>query len=93
MKGVKKFFDDGIMPEGVNDTTIVPIPKSNNPLSIKDYRPISLCNVIYKVISKKLVNRLRPFLDDIISEIQSPLIPGRIITDNTIIAFECFHKI
>lgn len=49
--------------------------------------------MIYKVISKCLVNRLRPILDDIISETQSAFIPGRMITDNAIIAFECFHKI
>lgn len=81
------------MPEGVNETVIVLIPKGNNPQTIKDYRPISLCNVIYKVISKILVNRLRPLLDELISETQSAFIPGRMITDNTIIAFQCFHKI
>lgn len=72
---------------------IVLMPKGNNPECIKDHRPISLCNVIYKVISKILVNRLRPLLDELISETQSAFIPGRLITDNAIIAFECFHKI
>lgn len=47
---VINFFEDGIMPEGINETVIVLIPKGNNPQSIKDYRPISLCNVINKVI-------------------------------------------
>lgn len=93
IQGVLNFCADGIMPEGVNETTIVLIPKGNEPQCIKDYRPISLCNVIYKVISKLLVNRLRPFLDDLISESQSAFVPGRMITDNAIIAFECFHKI
>ena len=60
---------------------------------MKDYRPISLCNVIYKVISKFLVNRLRPFLHKLVSESQSEFIPGRMITDNASIAFECFYKI
>ena len=92
-RGVKLFFADGVMPEGVNNTVIVLIPKGKNTSSIKDYRPISLCNVLYKVISKILVNRLRPFLDDLISETQSAFIPGRMITDNSLIAFECFHKI
>ena len=45
------------------------------------------------MVSKCLVNRLRPILDEIISETQSAFIPGRMITDNAIIAFECFHKI
>ena len=64
---VKDFFCTGIMPEGVNSTPIVLFPKIANPTKLSDYRPISLCNVIYKVISKCLVNRLRPLLDDLIS--------------------------
>ena len=63
---VKDFFRTGIMPPSVNDTIIVLIHKVQNPRSIKDFRSISLCNVIYKVISKCLVNRLRPLLDGMI---------------------------
>jgi hypothetical protein len=59
---VKLFFDTGVMPDEVNDTAIVLIPKKNDPEELKDFRPISLCNVIFKVVSKCLVNRLRPFL-------------------------------
>jgi hypothetical protein len=90
---VRKFFNDGIMPPGINDTAIVLIPKGNSPSDLKDFRPISLCNVIYKIISKCLVNRLRPTLDDIISPEQSAFVPGRLITENAIIAFECIHAI
>lgn len=92
-KGVLNFLENDVLPEGINDTVIVMIPKGKDPQSLKDYRPISLCNVLYKVISKCLVNRLRPLLDEIISETQSAFIPGRLITDNATIAFECFHKI
>jgi hypothetical protein len=88
---VRHFFTTGLMPEGVNDTSIVLIPKIDNPLELKDYRPIGLCNVLYKVVSKCLVNRLRPLLGDIISENQSAFIPGRMITDNALLAFECMH--
>jgi hypothetical protein len=90
---VQKFFSDGIMPEGVNDTTIVLIPKKDDPAELKDFRPISPCNVIFKVVSKCLVNRLRPLLQDIIAPMQSAFIPGRLITDNALIAFECIHAI
>jgi hypothetical protein len=81
------------MPEGVNDTAIVLIPKVQHPENLKEYRPISLCNVIYKIVSKCLVNRLCPALDDIITDGQSAFIPGRMTTDNALIAFECIHAI
>uniref|UniRef100_A0A8R7R3L2 Reverse transcriptase domain-containing protein n=1 Tax=Triticum urartu TaxID=4572 RepID=A0A8R7R3L2_TRIUA len=80
-RGVLDFFERGVLLEGTNDTVIVLIPKGKNPQTLKDYRPISLCNVIYKVVSKCLVNRLGPMLDKIISETQSAFIPGRLITD------------
>jgi hypothetical protein len=47
---VQRFFCDGVLPAGINDTTMVLIPKGSNPEGLKDFRPISLCNVIYKVI-------------------------------------------
>jgi hypothetical protein len=55
------------MPEVINDTTIVLIPKGTEPEELKDFRPIRLCNVIYKLISKCIVNRFRGILDEIIS--------------------------
>ena len=79
--------------ECINDTFLVLIPKVKNPTLLSQFRPISLCNVVYKVISKCMVNRLGPILDDLISETQSAFILGRLTTDNTTIAFECFHKI
>jgi hypothetical protein len=93
IKAVQSFFEAGEMPEGVNDTVIVLIPKVQSPETLKDFRPISLCNVIHKVASKCLVNRLRPLLEGIISENQSAFIPGRLITDNALLAFECIHAI
>jgi hypothetical protein len=47
-------LNSGIIPEGWNDTTVILIPKVDCPESITQYRPISLCNVIYKIISKML---------------------------------------
>lgn len=90
---VLEFFSTGYMPPGVNDTAIALIPKVSSPSDLKDFRPISLYNVVYKVVSKCLVNHLRPLLTDLIFENQSVFIPGRLISDNTIIAFECIHHI
>ncbi|KAK1662152.1 hypothetical protein QYE76_050311 [Lolium multiflorum] len=87
------FFKTGIMPEGVNNSTIVLIPKTKNPSELKDFRPISLCNVLYKIIAKCIINRLRPCLSDIVSPEQSAFIKGRQIADNALVAFECFHTI
>jgi hypothetical protein len=93
IRAVKEFLLSGTMPQGLNDTAIILIPKKDGLEFLKDVRPISLCNVIYKVVSKCLVNRLRPCLQDIIAPTQSAFIPGRMITNNALIAFECLHAI
>ena len=81
------------MPSETNATAIVLIPKSDQPETLKDFRPISLCSVLYKIVAKCLVNRLRPLLGDIVSLNQSAFVPGRMMTDNALVAFECFHTI
>jgi hypothetical protein len=77
----------------VNDTAIGLIPKVKFSEKVRDYRLISICIVIYKVVSKCLVNHLGPLFDNSISENQSAFIPNCLITENALIAFECIHAI
>lgn len=89
---VKSFFDSGILPAHINDTHISLIPKKLVPLVPADYRPISLCNVVYKLIAKSLANRLKPHLPDYIHPSQQAFIEGRRISNNIIIAQEITHS-
>ena len=88
IKAVTYFFCIGSMPREVNSSLIVRIPKISNPTSVQNFRPISLCNVVYKIISKLLVAKLRPHLDKIISPAQSAFIPNRWIVQNQVIVQE-----
>lgn len=78
--------------DDVDHTLIVLIPKVDKPKLISQFRPISLCNVIYKCVSKIIVNRLKEFLPSWISPLQASFVLGRSIHDNIIVAQEMLHS-
>jgi hypothetical protein len=86
-------LNSSTIPEGWNDTMVVLIPKTDDPELIIQFHPISLCNVIYKNISKMLIGRLKEILPEVISPMQSAFVPGRLITDNVLAAYESIHAI
>ncbi|XP_038708538.1 uncharacterized protein LOC120003588 [Tripterygium wilfordii] len=79
---VKDFFISSALLKQVNHAVIALIPKSVNVNSVKDFRPISCCNVTYKVISKILAGRLAKALQCIISPAQNAFLGGRKMADN-----------
>ena len=80
------FLNGGNLPKDINHTNVVLIPMVPNRCDMKDLRPISLCNVSYKLISKVLANRLKCILPLIIEDNQSAFVLGRLITDNILLS-------
>lgn len=82
---VKKFSNT------LNDTTIILIPKKESSLDLRDLRSTSVCNVLYKILVKVLANRFKVLLLGIISSSQFVFVPGKLISDNDMVAFEFIH--
>ncbi|KAL9690067.1 hypothetical protein QQ045_010460 [Rhodiola kirilowii] len=87
-ESIKTFFRDEKMPSGISSTYLALISKVKGAMNPKDFRPISCCNVIYKIISTILTNRLRPILAGLISDSHAAFIQGRNLAHNVSLAQE-----
>lgn len=88
---VQGIFNGQQIPSEINKTLIVLIPKVEHSDSLQLYRPISLCPVIYKAITKIVANGLKGILHDLIGSMQTSFVPGRHIMENIIIAQEVIN--
>ena len=88
---VLNVLNNNVLVAELNKTNISLIPKTNSPKKMTDFHPISLCNVVYKLISKTLANRLKALLPHIIIKNQSAFTSNHLITNNVIVAFELMH--
>ena len=91
-KFVLDFFESGNLPTTLNDALLVLIPKVGKPEKITQFRPISLCNVLFKIITKAMVARLQRVMTKLIGPAQASFIPGRMSTDNIVIVQEAVHS-
>ncbi|XP_019177832.1 PREDICTED: uncharacterized protein LOC109173030 [Ipomoea nil] len=92
VRTVKKFFDEGHLPHGCNDTLLPLIPKVPAPENVKQFRPIGLCNVSYKLITKIMTIRLKEISRKLVGQHQSSFIPGRQILENILIYQEVLNS-
>ncbi|PKA62859.1 putative mitochondrial protein [Apostasia shenzhenica] len=86
-------FSTGFMPQTWKDTLVALVPKTSNAEQPKQFRPISLCTTVYKVIAKVLVHRLKEHILSLVSLEQGAFVPGRFIADNCILAQEIMHRL
>lgn len=89
--GIKTFFSSCHLPHATNSTILTLVPKHSGASTISDYHPISCCNTLYKLISKILVQRLKPLLPDLILPNQTAFVQGRLLVENTMLASEIVH--
>lgn len=86
------FFETGQLPAKANDVIVVLIAKVLKPEKITQFRPISLCNVLFKIITKTMVGRLKGVISKLVGPAQSSFIPGRLSTDNIVVVQEAVHS-
>lgn len=90
---VKGIMASGQLPLGLAEVLLVLVPKTDVPSSLAQYRPISLYNVLYKIVTKLITNCLKDVWGDLIGAPQASFIQGRQDTDNILICQELIHSI
>ena len=91
-EAVISVLQSGHMLHKMNYTYIVLIPKKQDPKTMADCRPVNFGNAVSRILSKVLANRLKIVLPSVISDALSAFVPGRLITDNTTVAYELLHR-
>lgn len=79
---MKEFFSSGKLLRQINATALVLLPKKENPQTIKEYRPLVCCNILIKIITKILANRMKPMLKMIVNPVQGAFVEGRLLNHN-----------
>ena len=90
---MNQIFASQKVPDYLNQTLIALIPKQLGSETVNQFRPISLCNTVYKIVSKIVIKRIRPLLPKLISPMQAAFLQGRRGTDNVIIAQELIYSL
>lgn len=88
MEAIANFFQYCTLLKPINHNIIALIPKGSHTSTVGEFRPISSCNVVYKVIAKILSNRLAPILVSIIDQSESAFVKGRSLIENVHLAQE-----
>lgn len=91
-KFVMEFFESGVLPKSTNDVLLVLLAKVAKPERITQFRPVSLCNVLFKIITKMMVIRLKNVISKLIGPAQASFIPGRLSFDNIVVVQEAVHS-
>lgn len=81
-EAVQQMFDRGTMCPNLNESLVTLLPKAKASEGVKYWRPISLLNTVYKIVSKALARRLAPLMDQWVSKVQRGFVQGRCILDN-----------
>ena len=90
---IQDIFEQLTIPLSWGDTNLVLIPKVAYPKLINQFRPISLYNILYKLLSRIIMQRLKPFMTEVINPCQAGFVPGRCTSDNIIIVQEAIRTL